>query len=101
MPYNNNRYLSFLQVCTKYKGTFTKALGKWNLDLNAAYTSPTYSTNFFGLGNETVNNQEEIGMDYNRVRLESYSIGPSIFKIMNKFIFWKSVSGKGNNICMY
>ena len=67
----------------KYKGTFTKALGKWNLDLNAAYTSPTYSTNFFGLGNETVNNQEEIGMDYNRVRLESYSIGPSIFKIMN------------------
>lgn len=67
----------------KYKGTFTKALGKWNLDLNAAYTSPTYSTNFFGLGNETVNNQKEIGMDYNRVRLESYSIGPSIFKIMN------------------
>ncbi|UWX67633.1 metallophosphoesterase [Empedobacter stercoris] len=67
----------------KYKGTFTKALGKWNLDLNAAYTSPTYSTNFFGFGNETVNNQEEIGIDYNRVRLESYSIGPSIFKIMN------------------
>ncbi|MGV0830676.1 metallophosphoesterase [Empedobacter brevis] len=67
----------------KYKGTFTKALGKWNLDLNAAYTSPTYSTNFFGLGNETENNQAQIGMDYNRVRLESYSIGPSIFKIMN------------------
>ncbi|MEG0188278.1 MAG: metallophosphoesterase, partial [Algoriella sp.] len=59
----------------KYKGTIMKALGKWNLDLNAAYTSPTFSTNFFGLGNETINNDEQKGMDYNRVRLESYSIG--------------------------
>ncbi|MEG0983650.1 metallophosphoesterase [Algoriella sp.] len=67
----------------KYKGTIMKALGKWNLDLNAAYTSPTFSTNFFGLGNETINNDEQKGMDYNRVRLESYSIGPSIFKILN------------------
>ncbi len=67
----------------KYKGTFTKAIGKWNLDINATHTSPTFSTNFFGFGNETINEQKRLGMDYNRVRLESYSFGPSIFKILN------------------
>ena len=65
----------------KYKGTFIKAIGKWNLDINGRYTSPTFSTNFFGLGNETVNNQEELGMDFNRTRQESYEVGPSFYKI--------------------
>jgi hypothetical protein len=78
-----NYYFATGGVEAKYKGTFIKAIGKWNLDLNALYTSPTFSTNYFGLGNETINNDKALGMDYNRVRLESYSVGPSIFKIMN------------------
>jgi len=67
----------------KYKGTFVKAIGKWNLDLNATYTSPAFSANFFGLGNTTANYQRRLGMDYNRIRLHSYSFGPSLIKSTN------------------
>ena len=65
----------------KYKGTFMKLIGKWNLDLNAVYTSPTFSRNYFGLGNETINQEQDLGMDYNRVRLQQYYLGPSFFRI--------------------
>ncbi|WP_313376468.1 metallophosphoesterase [Chishuiella sp.] len=65
----------------KYKGTFIKTIGNWNLDVNAIYTTPTYSTNYFGLGNETKNNQKDLGMNYNRVRLRNYAVGASVFKV--------------------
>lgn len=76
-----NYYFATQGFEAKYKGTFIKALGKWNIDLNGRYTSPTFSSNFFGLGNETMNYQKDYGMDYNRVRQESYEVGPSIYKI--------------------
>ncbi len=78
-----NYFFSTTGIEAKYKGTFTKTFGKWNLDMNALYTSPSYSKNFFGFGNETVNNEEYIGLDYNRVRMESYGIGPSIFRVFD------------------
>lgn len=67
----------------KYKGTFMKAIGKWNFDLNASYTSPSFANNYFGMGNETLNYQKERDMDYNRVRMQTYKLGPSFFKIFN------------------
>ncbi len=76
-----NYYFATEGFEANYKGTFIKAIGKWNLDLNGRFTSPAYSTNFFGLGNKTENFQEELGMNYNRVRQESYEIGPSVYKV--------------------
>ncbi|SUP54640.1 Surface antigen [Weeksella virosa] len=67
----------------KYKGTFMKAIGKWNFDVNASYTSPSFVNNYFGMGNETINYQKEHDMDYNRVRMQTYKLGPSFFKIFN------------------
>ena len=37
-----------------YSGTYTDVLGEWGLGTRAAYRSPGNTTNFFGLGNETV-----------------------------------------------
>ncbi len=65
----------------KYKGSFMKVFGNWNIDLNARYTSPTFSINFFGLGNNTINEDNIYGLDYNRVRQKSYEVGPSFYKI--------------------
>jgi hypothetical protein len=65
----------------KYKGSFMKVFGNWNIDLNARYTSPTFSINFFGLGNNTINEDDILGMNYNRVRQKSYEVGPSFYKI--------------------
>jgi len=64
-----------------YQGSFMKALGKWNIDVNARFTSPTFSINFFGLGNNSVNEDDVYGMNYNRVRQRSYELGPSFYRI--------------------
>ncbi|WP_395091395.1 metallophosphoesterase [Vaginella massiliensis] len=76
-----NYFFATDAIEAKYKGTFVKLIGKWNVDLNAAYTSPTFSRNYFGMGNETQNHQKDLGMDFNRVRLQQISFGPSFYRI--------------------
>jgi Calcineurin-like phosphoesterase len=63
-----------------YRGTFMNVASKWNFALDALYTSPNFSINFFGWGNETVNNDNSLGMDYNRVKLQVFRASPSFFK---------------------
>jgi hypothetical protein len=64
-----------------YNGYFPKALGKWDFDLASKFTSPNFTINYFGTGNETVNNDETFGMDYNRVRIRMLKVSPSIKKV--------------------
>jgi hypothetical protein len=49
-----------------YDGFFTRALGPFDLQLKADVQGPNYLRNFFGLGNESVFNQDE-GIDFYRV----------------------------------
>jgi hypothetical protein len=37
--------------------------------VGAYYTSPNFANNFFGFGNETVNFDDELTLDYNRTRI--------------------------------
>jgi hypothetical protein len=53
----------------RYQGEFANVVGNYNFLLGAHFTSPTYSRNFFGMGNATENFEEELGKDYNRVRI--------------------------------
>ena len=66
----------------QYNGEFANVLGKWNLGLNAKYTSPNYSINFFGFGNSTPNFNIEDGdnfnLNYNRVRYSTLAFEPSL-----------------------
>ncbi len=64
-----------------YNARFPKSVGKWDLDLESQFTSPNFTINYFGAGNETVNNDESFGMDYNRVRIRMLKVLPSIKKI--------------------
>ncbi|MFD2518513.1 metallophosphoesterase [Salinimicrobium flavum] len=52
-----------------YSGEFANVTGRYNLLIGAHFTSPTFTRNFFGYGNETYNPEDELGLDYNRVRL--------------------------------
>lgn len=63
-----------------YTGDFMKLIGKWNLGLTAVYTSAAYTHNFFGYGNETENFEDDLGMDYNRVRIQSLNFRPNFYK---------------------
>ncbi len=46
-----------------YSGTFTEAVGKWNLILNANIFAPSYTDYFYGFGNETEFDHEKFEVD--------------------------------------
>ena len=65
-----------------YKGEFANIFGSWNLGFDVSFTSPNYSVNFFGFGNETVNpnaeDEDNFDLDYNRVKLQTFKVSPSL-----------------------
>lgn len=64
-----------------YAAKLPKILGQWDFDLDLRFTSPNFAINYFGYGNETVNNDDELGMDYNRVRIQMIKVEPTIKKL--------------------
>ncbi|MCK8524308.1 metallophosphoesterase [Aquimarina sp. D1M17] len=58
-----------------YAGEFMNALGNWNFLMNAIYTSENFAQNFFGFGNNTLNFDDDLGFDYNRVKTAIWSFG--------------------------
>ena len=65
-----------------YKGEFANIIGSWNLGFDVSFTSPNYSVNFFGFGNETIDpnaeDEDTFDRDYNRVKLQTFKISPSL-----------------------
>ncbi|MEJ2583850.1 MAG: hypothetical protein P8Z38_02025 [Robiginitalea sp.] len=61
-----------------YTGEFARVLGRWNLFLDAGYTSPNFTNNFFGFGNETPNPEDDLGLNYNRVRMRRINLSPAL-----------------------
>jgi hypothetical protein len=86
-PYTNrhvlkaNYYFATTGFELVYNAYFPKLFGKWDLDLDSRFTSPNFTINYFGYGNETLNNDDTFGMNYNRVRIEMLKVLPSIKKI--------------------
>jgi Omp85 superfamily domain/Calcineurin-like phosphoesterase len=56
-----------------YEGEYTDVLGKADLLVRGELRSPNYVSNFFGIGNESVYEQER-GIDYYRVRYEEFLV---------------------------
>ena len=53
---------------------------KWNLHVNAHFTSDNFARNFFGFGNETENFDDDLDLDFNRVRTSIYDLKIGILK---------------------
>ncbi len=51
-----------------YDGIFTNVINKWGLISGARFTNGSFARNFFGLGNETINDEDNLSKDFNRVR---------------------------------
>ncbi|MBG6187356.1 metallophosphoesterase [Flavobacterium sp. CAN_S2] len=64
-----------------YNANFPKLFGKWNLDFESRFTSPNFTINYFGYGNETVNADDTFGMDFNRVRIKMLKVMPTIKRV--------------------
>lgn len=63
-----------------YNGSFPNAIGKWTFDMKARFTTPNFAQNYFGFGNETINNEDVVDKDYNRVKMQQLQIFPSLSK---------------------
>ncbi|MBS9463999.1 metallophosphoesterase [Flagellimonas sp. 389] len=63
-----------------YNGEFANIFENINLELNAKFTSPNFSINFFGFGNETENNDDDepLELDFNRVKIRTIAFAPSL-----------------------
>lgn len=61
-----------------YSGEFANVVGNLNLGLSANFQSPSFTINYFGYGNETVNNDDDLGLNHNRVKIRSVEVKPEL-----------------------
>jgi len=61
-----------------YTAHFPGLLGNWVIDAEAKFTTPNFAINYFGYGNETTNSDQELEMDYNRVRIQKLRVAPAV-----------------------
>jgi len=67
-----------------YSGEFAHIFHNWNFGLDAYYSSPNYVINYFGTGNDTEYDPDDIDKDFNRVKIEQWSFAPSLIYRKNK-----------------
>ena len=61
-----------------YNVEFANIFDRWNFVLNTLITSPNFTYNFFGYGNDTQNYSDELGDSYYKVGLQTIKIDPAI-----------------------
>ncbi len=61
-----------------YKGEFSNIFHNWNFGIEGKYTSPNFAQNFFGFGNETTYDNDEVEIDFNRVSIQEWNAAISL-----------------------
>ncbi|MEP1856231.1 MAG: phosphoesterase, partial [Nonlabens ulvanivorans] len=61
-----------------YTGEFAGVFNGVNLLVNGRFAGPTFTENFFGIGNDSENLQDDFDFDYNRVRISEATVGLGI-----------------------
>jgi len=87
---NFSYYFATGGVDLMYSGEYANVFNHWNLFVKTIFTSPNYTINYFGMGNETMNLEDEFGDDYYRVRVSARAIYPSLL--------WKGRMGAQLNL---
>jgi len=64
----------------QYDSEFANLFKDWNLHIAGQVTSENFSNNFFGYGNETLNNDDALGLDFNRVKTSIFKASIGILK---------------------
>jgi hypothetical protein len=61
-----------------YTGRFRYFIGKWDLEVNGVLGLPSRFENFFGLGNNSIKDEDLFGNNYYRSRFDTYQLGLAI-----------------------
>ena len=64
----------------QYNGEFANVFDYWKFLVGGKWTSENFTQNFFGFGNETENNDDELGLDYNRVKTGGQKVYVGVVK---------------------
>jgi len=73
-----NYYLATSGYELNYSGEFAHIFKHWNFKLSSQFTSPNYSINFFGFGNDSKNLEALFDDDYNRVKIKTFEVLPAL-----------------------
>ena len=73
-----NYYFAYQSAEAGYSGTFFNVFPNINFVADAYFSGARFSNNFFGFGNETVNNDQTLGKDYNRARTRQTALSMGI-----------------------
>jgi hypothetical protein len=72
-----------------YSGEYANIKDDLNLSFGGHLTSPNFTVNFFGFGNETINPQHNIGYEYNRIEVQHISGNLGLLRNSNFGSFFK------------
>lgn len=64
-----------------YNVEFANVFNNWNVLAKTVFTSPNFTRNFYGYGNDSKNYEDILGEDFHRVRLSTYGVSPELKKI--------------------
>lgn len=80
----HNVGLKYFTATNGFEATYSNEIAKifenFNFAFETRYTTPAYSLNFFGYGNETLNLEDNNDLEFLRVRLEQFNAKISLLK---------------------
>ena len=84
-----NYYFKFKAAEISYSGIYGSVFPGWNFEMDAYFANDRYVSNFFGFGNETVNNEDTLDRDYyrGRTRIFKASAGLAFYDLRIKGLF--------------
>lgn len=82
-----NLYLGTLGFKANYYGEKANVYRGFNAFGGLGYQSSNYSTNFFGFGNETPNLDDNLKLDYNRIRMSTFDAKLGLLKDVSYYKF--------------
>ncbi len=83
-----NYYFTFPGIELSYQGIFANIFPNWNFEVNGYFTNERFANNFFGFGNETINNNND-DLDFNRARTKQlkFDVGINYQTLYLKALF--------------
>lgn len=61
-----------------YDAEFAHLFYNWNLGIDARITGNNFATNYFGMGNSSAYDVDDVTLDYNRVNMKQWHLAPSL-----------------------
>jgi len=86
---NAKYFFNFQATELNYQGIFANIMPKWNFEVDGYLSSQRYAQNFFGFGNNSENQEDEVGRDFYRARTEQikFSAGLAYHTLRFKALF--------------